>query len=398
MPRKGIDPKQLARVLDTCLPPPAPRTERITLSDARSDINARLCAGRILAPHPLPPHPISRVDGFAVTGTKPGEPQPETDLTVTRRVHPGDPVPEPVQAGTAVALMTGAPLPPGCSGVIPVEHCTEADGRVRIIKPHEVPPIEAGSRAAEGTVLIDTGEPVLPARMARLAEFGITELDVFALPVVDLIATGSELGDPNAPHHFDSNSMHLAALTRQAGGQARTHAPAADDPEVIANALGKLDGDVTVITGGTSAGRRDYTSDAISWAGFDGVIEGLNLRPGQTVRVALKGARILVSLPGSPGAIAPLFALLVGPLLARAGGAAAPGPAWHSARLSETVSETRPVDLLTDVRLTLRNGIIEATPCRDNPEGFLLIPKGKKPVAAGTVLPLLMVRMPLPAA
>src|SRR5207253_5637422 len=130
-----------------------------------------------------------------------------------------------VQAGQAVRIMTGAPLPDGADAVLPAEAAEEtATGRLRVSEP--VPPgRHVGARGED----IDAGQTVLPAgRRLRpqdlgvLASIGAAPVRVVRQPSVALLVTGDELlpcgAKPEGCRIVDTNSVLLAALVRRDGG------------------------------------------------------------------------------------------------------------------------------------------------------------------------------------
>lgn len=386
-PRRDVAPAEVAAALAEALPGPL-GPEAVALADAAGRIPAR----DLTAPFALPPWPTARVDGYAVRQSAPGR-----VLAVAGRVFPGDPVPGPLKDGAAWRVMTGAPLPPGAIGVVPREDTDEAEpGRVRLGEAEPVPPLPPGARGGLGEVLAPAGVPLTAVDLGRLAAFGIARLDAFPRPRVDLLAVGSELRDPadpapatDPPPHYNGNAYLLAALVRAAGGLPRVRPPVPDDPEAIAAALAASDADLVVTTGGTARGDHDRTAEAARQAGFRDVIEGLSARPARTARLAARGDRVLVCLPGSPGAVPILFAVLVGPALRRLAGAADFGPRWRGARLAEPVAEPRPRAVLAHAVLALGEGAFTASVAREPGNGFALLPAGEGPLPAGTMVPVL---------
>ena len=103
--------------------------ERVPLLDAAG----RVMGEPVRAPWDMPLYDNSAMDGFAVRAadctTVPAE------LKITGYIPAGG-TPEPaVDRGCAVKIMTGAPLPPGCDAIVPVEETEEGSGVVRILAP-----------------------------------------------------------------------------------------------------------------------------------------------------------------------------------------------------------------------------------------------------------------------
>src|ERR1700690_507129 len=95
-------------------------TETIPLAEAAG----RVLAEEIAADRDYPPFARSARDGYAVRAADlPGE------LRVVGEVRAGEVFNGSVDRGTAVEIMTGAPLPAGADAVVMIEH-TERTGDV----------------------------------------------------------------------------------------------------------------------------------------------------------------------------------------------------------------------------------------------------------------------------
>jgi len=387
-PLRAVPAAGVATALGTLVPGPG-TPEEVALDAAPG----RVCARDETAPWPLPPAPVARVDGYCLA-----DPAPGLRCRITARSLPGGPTPAPPAGGTACFVMTGAPLPPGVEAVVPREGVTEAGDTVEVTDPATVPAVAAGARVAAGAVLARAGDRLDPVRVGRLADFGRARVAVFPHPTVDLLPVGSELADPAAapaptpgapPPSYDSNAHVLAALVRAAGGVPRILPPVPDDPEAVAAALGSCTGNLIVATGGTARGAADHTAAAAGRAGFRLALDGLECRPGRTARILLREGRVLISLPGSPGAVAPLFALLVGPALGRLAGRSDWAPSWRTARLDGSVAEPRPTAVLSHAVLTADEGAFTARPGPAPGNGFALLPQGEQVLAAGEAVDVL---------
>ncbi|MBI5137162.1 MAG: hypothetical protein HZA24_07475 [Nitrospirae bacterium] len=374
-----VAPADLERALADSLPWPTPGRCEVPLDEAAG----RVAAADLVADRDLPSTPVAAVDGYV-----PGSPS-GTPLRVVAESVPGGPPPPPPGPGEALFAMTGGPLPSDCAGVVPREAAREAAGTVVLDGTAPVPPVATGARLRKGRHILRAGHPVTPAQAGRLADCGVWRVGVFTLPVVDLLAIGSEFSAGATGTHHDGNGAHLAALVKRAGAVPRRQPPAPDQVEAIAAALGRCTAPLTITTGGTAKGRFDLTRQGAEAAGFRWVVSGLALRPGQTARVAVNGARTLVSLPGTPGALAPLFTLLAWPILRHLSGETGPPPRG-SARLGTDYEKPRgPLPLLAAARLTLREGALLAHPERAAEGAWVLLPAGDTPLPAGTVLDLL---------
>jgi len=80
-------------------------------------------AADLASPVAVPPFTNAAMDGFAVNSadTAAARPDSPVHLSVAGSIVAGMAPPATSAAGSAWEIMTGAPLPPGCDAVIPIE-------------------------------------------------------------------------------------------------------------------------------------------------------------------------------------------------------------------------------------------------------------------------------------
>ena len=267
------------------------------------------------APHALPGFARATVDGFAVRaadtyGASEGLP---SYLDVAGEVRMGEPPEVEVRPGTAVAIATGAPLPPGADAVVKIEHTQAATAELLEILRPATPGegmVRADEDAAPGAELVPAGRPLRAQDLGMLAAAGLTGIPVHARPHVTIVSTGDELVPPGTPdlptgQVRDATAPALAALVREAGGEPHFAGIVPDDREALASTLraalkpstllkgsDPLEGllpesDVIVVSAGSSVGARDETAAAIASLGEPGIwCHGLALRPGKPTLLA----------------------------------------------------------------------------------------------------------------
>src|SRR5206468_10038194 len=166
-----------------------------------------------------------------------------------------------LRSGEAMAIMTGAPLPPGADGVVPVEDTDRVGDRVRIKTP-AVPGrfiARRGADCAAGSVVLTRGTKLAAAQIAVAASVGAAEVDVFAAPRVAILSTGDELvavdQRPGPAQIRNSNNLMLAALLAALACDVEDLGVARDTQKDIESSIAHgLKHDALFISGGMSMG------------------------------------------------------------------------------------------------------------------------------------------------
>ena len=167
------------------------QAESVSIADALG----RVAHSDVESPVDLPLFRNSQMDGYAVLAAD--IVAVPTTLQVTGTIAAGPSGDASVTPGTAMKIMTGAPLPDGADTVVPVEHTSSDGDRVTVSTPHKLGEYirEQGSDITAGTVLVRAGQLLQPRHIAVLAAVGLSHTDVLSKPKVALITTGAELVD-----------------------------------------------------------------------------------------------------------------------------------------------------------------------------------------------------------
>ena len=289
----------------------------VPLPSVRVDLiqaHGRVTSEPITALTPLPPMPISAMDGWAVCGEGP--------WSVVGQVLAGTVWPTPLVSGQAVLIATGAALPEGCDGVLRSE-----DG---LVNPHgsvcgrlraggDIRP--AGEEAQGGEVLVPAGALLTPARIGLAAAAGHDSLVVRCRPSVRLLVLGDELlseGPASQGRVRDSLGPQLPGWLARLGVDLVETVRVEDTLRGLSTALvAAKDADFVLTTGGTAAGPVDHLHAAIAATGGSLIVDTVACRPGHPMLLAgWPSGRRLVGLPGNPLAAIAALLTLAQPLVA----------------------------------------------------------------------------------
>ena len=276
-----------------------------------------------IAPWDIPPTDNSAMDGYAFCHAS----LSGSSLKVTGFLPAGRTITSSLPPGEAIKIMTGAPVPPGCDTVVPIEDVTLEGDLIRLSgavkKGTHVR--ERGEDVRRGDVVIPAGSIIRPQEVGMLSAMGATSLKVCRKARVAILATGDELLEPGcAPlpgRIINSNSYSLAAQVLDAGGEPVMLGIAPDLLEETCEKIrAGLDADMLVISGGVSVGDCDFVKAAIQKLG--GVVSfwKIDMKPGKPLAFAMLRGKPIFALPGNPVAAMVSFELFVRPFLLKSMG------------------------------------------------------------------------------
>ncbi len=292
---------------------------------ALTEAGGRVLAEEVRSPRDLPSSDISMMDGYALRAADAQAGLPP--LSVVHEIAAGDPPPaRALASGEAARIFTGAPLPQGADCVVMQEHCTRAEGRVSV-EPEHAPRAgqhirRRGDEVRGGAPVLGKGRELGPAELSLLAACGAVQPLVSARPRVAILVTGDELvpaGVEPAPGQLsESNSLSMAQLVRECGGEPVLLGIARDRVDEIASRLRDADAHVLLTTGGASVGDHDHAQESLERIGGALVFHTVAIRPGKPVLFGVaSNGRLLFGLPGNPAAATLAFELFVRPALRR---------------------------------------------------------------------------------
>lgn len=310
--------EQLATVLDGI---GSVEPIELTLLDAQG----LLLAENVTTDVNLPGFDNSAMDGYAVRAvdTRDASPQSPVVLPVVGDVAAGATSRSGMGPGLAMRIMTGAPIPAGADGVIPLEDTDRGVARVAIHRPvHSGECVRrAGEDLRAGSPAIAAGAALGPQQLALLAAIGRDRVIVRPRPRVLVISTGSELIDVGHTPAFgevsDSNSYLITAAARDAGADARRVGIIPDDHSRLLDVLESLllRADLLVTTGGVSMGAFDVVKQALSELGTVEFTR-VAMQPGKPQGFGHLGNRVpIFCLPGNPVSALVSFEAFVRPAI-----------------------------------------------------------------------------------
>ncbi len=340
----GFD-EALAKVLDYAATIPRPGDQEVGLL-ASAD---RVLAEAILADRDQPPFDRSTRDGFALRAADAAAP-----LKVVGQIRAGEQWQGgALEHGTAVEIMTGAPIPPAYDAVVMIEHIERDVDSIRLTAGRTMRSGEnivlRGSEARAGQSVLPPGTVIEGAEIALAAACGRSVLRVFRRPRVAIVATGDELVDldtrPGPQQIRNSNSYGLAALVARAGGEP-VQLPIAPDrrAELEQTIRSARDSDLILLSGGVSMGKYDLVEEVLQGLGAEFFFTGVRMQPGKPLVFGRLPAsdefpsQFFFGLPGNPVSTQVTFHCFVEPMLRAMSGAAVQGPRFVQATLAEDVA------------------------------------------------------------
>jgi molybdopterin molybdotransferase len=267
-------------------------------------------AGRVLAATAVstltqPPADLSAMDGYAIRFAD--VPSVPTDLRVVGQAPAGGAYAGTLQAGEAVRIFTGGPVPAGADTIVIQENTKAGNGLVTVLEP----PAQsrhirrAGLDFKAGQSALAAGTLLTPRHLALLAGMNLPELSVHRRPRIGLLATGNELvklgQTPGANQIVASSGFGLAAMIERWGGEPVMLGIVRDETAEIVKALRAAgDCDLLVTLGGASVGDHDLVQDALKAAGGALDFWKIAMRPGKPLMFGRVGSLPLLGLPGNP--------------------------------------------------------------------------------------------------
>ncbi len=377
-------------------------TERIPLENCFG----RVLAEDLVAAENVPAFDRSPYDGYAFRAedTKEASERRPVTLKILEEIAAGGISHVPVTPGTAVRIMTGAPIPPGADAVCKYEDTefTESEVTLRFPAGPGDNIIYAGEDVKRGTVLAKAGTRIDAGLMGILAAQNRVCPNVYRVPVIAFLASGSELvepGDELAPGKiYSTNRYTIGSEIASRGCRMDYRGIVRDDLDELSAALGEAAGecDAVVLTGGASVGKYDYSRQAMERAGAEILFDGLSMKPGMACIYGVLRGTLIAGLSGNPAAALTSFYAVAVPVLKKLGGLSDYRPEMIPLVLKDPFPKKSPSARFLRGTLDLSDGAAGIRISKDQGNVVLrsaigvnvmaVVPAGSGPLEAGTVL------------
>lgn len=308
----------LERVLAAFEPLPS---ERVPVLEALG----RVLAEDVYADIDIPPLTNTAMDGYAVRAadTAAASPEQPARLRIVYDLAAGYTTDVAVTPGTAIRIMTGAPIPPGADAVVRFED-TERDSEwVHIFKgvPVGKNVRQAGEDVKKGALILPRGSEIRPQEVGMLAALGHKEAWVHRRPRVAILATGDEVIEIDAPWQpgkiRNANSYSNAAQVVRYGGVPILLGIARDDVGELTDRIraGLEQGaDLFITSGGVSVGDFDVVKEVLAAKG-EMAFWRVRMKPGKPLAFGHIQGVPLLGLPGNPVSAMVSFELFARPAI-----------------------------------------------------------------------------------
>jgi len=275
--------------------------EQVAISQAAGRVLAQDVVSRITKP----PHPVSAMDGYAVRASD------VADVPVTLRVvgeaPAGGAYDAALNPGEAVRIFTGGPVPDGADSIV-IQENTERDGisvtvTVSVSQGRFVR--RQGLDFSAGDAGPPAGRKLGPREIGLIAAMNVPWLKVTRRPRVAILGTGDEIvmpGESLGPNQIiSSNSLALAAIVADAGGEPMSLGIVRDDEEALRSIVeGAARSDLLVVTGGMSVGEHDLVRKVLAKEGLTLDFWKIAMRPGKPLAFGELGDLPVLGFPGNP--------------------------------------------------------------------------------------------------
>lgn len=368
-----------------------------------SDAQGRVLREPVSSPEDMPPFDRSAMDGYAVRADDAAE-----EWKIIGEIRAAQAVDAELKPGEAMRIFTGARLPGAGLKVIMQEDVEAQPPRLRLSRRSvDLHIRRQGEDARAGEPLLNPGMRLNAAAVALLASLGKMSVSVSPPPRILHLTTGDEIVPPEQPLRpgeiRNSNAFLISALCRERGALT-THLHAPDKLDVMIDLLKQAkpkDYDLILISGGSGAGKYDFTAELFHFLAAEIHFRQVAVRPGKPLIFGGSSAQLVFGLPGNALSHFVCFHLFVRPALAGLSGLER--METGSAIMAESALDTsNNRETWWPVRTTLREGRLEVLPLPwkssgditrlAGADGLICVPAGTPQLSEGTCVEYLSLR------
>ena len=303
------------------------------------EASGRVLADEIVSEINIPNFARSMMDGYAIIASdaQGASSYNQIELQVIGKSMPGNGTDRTITSGTAIKIMTGAPIPSGANAVLPAENVDAVNENSIMIMENVAEGRNIGKIGEDikaNNTILKQGRKLRPQDISLLASIGKKEITVHSQLRVSITVTGNEIlpvGSKPQNHKItNSNGPMLEALSRRDNAVIVNSIIIPDDPEAIEQTLLANDYDVLLITGGTSVGEEDMVPLLLAKHG-QVKFHGAAMRPSRSTGMGTINNKYVFLLPGNPVACLCAYDFFAGRLLRHTAGQKRQWP-YHSVR------------------------------------------------------------------
>ncbi len=323
----------------------------------------RVLSQDIRAARNIPPYNKAALDGYALIAddTRNASADNPAKMTVINEVRFGGPLQHPLEAGTAVKIMTGAPVPKGADAIIKYEDIEQDGKEIFVLHPVKSGAniIAIGEDVTRDDLIATKGTLITSPLVAILGGLGMHNIPVFSTVTAAILSVGDELLDPYEPGKICSSSQYgLMARCYELGAKTVNLYIVQDEAEITASRIdsGLSLADIVVCTGGVSVSEYDVLKKALYRIGAEIIFWKIAIRPGSPVVAAVKDGKLIIGLSGNPAAAMVVFDMLVLPVIKKMMGMNHPLPGvWHG-QFADNYMKANPKRRLLQANLQRTDG------------------------------------------
>ena len=292
------------------------------------EANGRVLATEQVSQLHVPPADNAQMDGYAVRVVDCVN--DSVCLPISQRIPAGC-VGQPLQAGTAARIFTGAMIPVGADAVVMQEMCDVTLDAAAVIIKHPPKVGEwircAGEDIRSGSVILPVGTRLGPQHLGLAASVGLNALPVLRKLRVAIFFTGDELTMPGEflkpGAIYNSNRFVLRGLLENLDCECSDYGIVPDSLEATRDTLRRAaqQHDLILTSGGVSVGEEDYVKSAVEAEGRLAMWQ-IAMKPGKPlafgeINRSGGGTTFFIGLPGNPVSSFVTFLLFVRPFVLR---------------------------------------------------------------------------------